>query len=217
MSLTIETTDKTAMAIFSRAFPNTNFRALTVREFRGPMSLNSYWSGGYRDYFVVLPIEGNGAASVPQNGSAFDERNLSLSELPAGFAVAVHHYGQRARGSLYLAADNITPMLAGPQQVSPWIEKAVLAVVCSLKSFARREQASRIGIGAAEYDATIAVLKGKRLLSAMGGATPDGRNLDNANRGASIQWNWGKLAIEGGRDCEEKRSAERIAAYYANA
>ena len=217
--ISIETTDKTALAIFRSAFPGTNFRSVTVTVFRGPMTLASYWSGGFRDYFAIVPIDvGSGkVASVRENGSGFTGETLALSELPAGFALACHSYGPRARGTLYVAAENVTPMLPAPGPVSPWVETAVLACVCSLKAFARREQAARLGIGAAEYDATIAALKAKRLLSAVGGATPEGRNVDSANRGESIQWHWAKLAMAGDRDSDEKRSAERMAAYYASA
>lgn len=109
----IYTTDKFAVELFRSAFGGTKFRKIRLQEFRGPMSLNSYWSSGYRDYFKIVRIaDGANLADVPQNGTPFDGKNFELSELPAGYAVAVHSYcGVRQYGALYLNAANLTPLL----------------------------------------------------------------------------------------------------------
>lgn len=173
------TNDRTAMEIFRRAFPDTNFREIRVCEFCGPMSLRSYWDGGSRDYFQVVRIaDGANLASIPQNGTPFDASSLELSALPDGFAVAVRTYsGQRQYGALYLNPANITPMLpAGGNELSD-DEKTILKLVRSYISSYRRQEAARSGIDAVRYDAAIASLKGRKLLTAQGGCTTEGKNV----------------------------------------
>jgi hypothetical protein len=176
---TIYTNDRAAMEIFGRAFPSTNFREIRVCEFYGPMPLRSYWDGGCRDFFRVVRIsDGVSLASIPQNGTPFDDASLELSALPDGFAVAVHTYsGQRQFGALYLNAANITPMLpAGGDDLSD-DEKTVLKLVRSYVSSYRRAEAARSGVDAARYDAAVSALKARKLLSAQGGCTTEGKNV----------------------------------------
>lgn len=58
-------------------------RKVHQREFRPGMSLNSYWSGGSRDYFfyVSVPVP-TVVKTIPQNGTPFDKLNLKADELP---------------------------------------------------------------------------------------------------------------------------------------
>jgi hypothetical protein len=72
-----------------------------------------YWDSGCRDYFQIVRIsDGQPLASIPQNGTPYDGKNLELSALPEGYAVAMHVYsGSNQYGYLYLHADNITKML----------------------------------------------------------------------------------------------------------
>ncbi len=176
---TITTSDPSAMAIFRRAFPSTNFRSINVEAFRGPMSLNSYWDSGYRDFFAVVRIsDGELLTKVAQNGTPYDGKNYELSALPDGYAVAVHHYaGQRQTGSLYLNAANITAMLPAPTADLTFEEKAVLLVTSGLKSFARRDEAACMGVKSEAYETALSGLKAKRLLNSAGAITIEGRNL----------------------------------------
>lgn len=215
----IYTSDPQALAIFRRAFPATNPRTVTLSEFTGPRSLASFWDAGNRDYFAIVRIsDGETLASLPQNGTPFDANAFELSALPEGYTLAVwSRSGGREFYRLELNRANLTPLLPAGGPAAAWIETAVLACVCSLKSAFRREQAARLGISAAEFDATIAILKSKGLLTANGGASNDGRNADTLARGASIQWNWSKLADAGDRDSEEKQAGERMRALYGSA
>lgn len=58
-------------------------RKVHQREFRQGMSLNSYWSGGSRDYFfyISVPVP-TVVKTIPQNGTPFDKLNLKADELP---------------------------------------------------------------------------------------------------------------------------------------
>lgn len=58
-------------------------KKMLVTKFR-PMSLNSYWSGGSRDYFFFVSPNGQVLRTVPQNGTPFDRLNLSCDRLEAG-------------------------------------------------------------------------------------------------------------------------------------
>lgn len=120
MKTFIKTTDQAAMRIFRAAFPNTKFRSVTIREFHGPMNLNSYWDSGCRDYFEIVRIsDGASLKSIPQNGTPYDAANFSLSELPEGFAVAEHSFsGCKQYGYLHLHPANITAMLPAPQTIT---------------------------------------------------------------------------------------------------
>lgn len=174
----IYTSDATALSVFRRAFPRTNFRSLAVYEFRGPKNLNSYWDSGYRDYFAIVPLVGNGPIKqIEQNGTPFDDKNYELSELPEGYALAVHHYsGTRQSGTLYLSKENITPMLPAPVELSR-DEKAVLIITRSLISRARDEERARWGMSAAQWDAARSSLTSRGLLLKSGAITNEGRNL----------------------------------------
>ena len=58
-------------------------KKVAVEKFH-PMSLNSYWSGGSRDYFFFLNTRGQVLRTVPQNGTFFDKLNLSCDKLEDG-------------------------------------------------------------------------------------------------------------------------------------
>jgi hypothetical protein len=137
MTPSFKTTDCHALRLFASAFPKTRFRKVRIHAFKGPMSLNSYWDSGYRDYFAVVAIaNGRPLGSVPQNGTPFDGKNLELSDLPSGFALAVHHYaGIKEYGSLHLNPADLTPMLPAPQDAS-----LAAAYECSTSNRRRRSR-----------------------------------------------------------------------------
>lgn len=112
----IKTTDRNVMSVFRAAFPSTKFRAVRVTEFRGPQSLNSYWDSGCRDYWQIVRLSDlQPIASIPQNGTPYDGKNLELSELPAGFALAQHVYsGCNQYGYLHFNAADLVKQL--PQE-----------------------------------------------------------------------------------------------------
>jgi len=52
-----------------------------------PMSLNSYWDGGSRNYFYFVNLNTFQVNQVPQNGTPFDRANLKADTLPDGNAI----------------------------------------------------------------------------------------------------------------------------------
>lgn len=57
-------------------------RKVIVEAFR-PMSLNSYWDSGSRDYFHFVDLNTFQVRTVPQNGTPFDHKNLKADTLEA--------------------------------------------------------------------------------------------------------------------------------------
>lgn len=174
----IATNDRHALALFASAFPQTKFRNLTLREFR-PMSLNSYWDSGYRDYFKLVRLDtGAPVASIPQNGTPFDGANYELSALPEGIALCVHHYqGTRQSGTIYLNPVNLAPLLPAPVALT-YEEKACLCVTRCAKPAYRLDMAKRdCGLTVDQWETAKASLQTKGLLASNGSITNDGRNV----------------------------------------
>ena len=71
----MKTLTESQIATIKRAF---NYRKKTVRvePYREGMSLNSYWSGGSRDYYSYVTLDGKIVETIPQNGTPFDRLNL---------------------------------------------------------------------------------------------------------------------------------------------
>lgn len=171
--------------LIKRAFPKFNGRRISVEMFRGPMSLASYWSGGYRDYYAVLPLDparSNAVLTAPQNGTPFDAGEMKLSALPEDCAVVCLHAGPHESVTVYVNQANLTPMLAAPVELTGG-ERTVLSYTAKLKpSYAgisnyRFHEANRdTGIQPAEWEASKASLIAKGLLNKAGAITDNGRN-----------------------------------------
>jgi hypothetical protein len=58
-------------------------RKVSVHPFT-PISLNSYWDGGSRDYFFFVSLNGAVLSTVPQNGTPFDRKDLRCESLEPG-------------------------------------------------------------------------------------------------------------------------------------
>jgi hypothetical protein len=58
-------------------------RKVSVQPFK-PMSLNSYWNSGSRDYFHFVSPTGTVLRTVPQNGTPFDRLDLKADTLNDG-------------------------------------------------------------------------------------------------------------------------------------
>lgn len=55
-------------------------RKVYVRPFT-PMSINSYWDSGSRDYYFFVSRDGVLLRTVPQNGTPFDRASLTCDTL----------------------------------------------------------------------------------------------------------------------------------------
>ena len=71
-------------------------RRVVVAEFK-PMSLNSYWCGGSRDYYFYVTPTGRVLETIPQNGTPFDKLNIKAETLEVGqLLVQTSVYGGKA-------------------------------------------------------------------------------------------------------------------------
>ena len=59
-----------------------NGRTIKEKPFgKYPVSVNSYWSGGDRDYWYLINLATGVSKEFPQNGTTFDRLNLSVESL----------------------------------------------------------------------------------------------------------------------------------------
>ena len=150
-----------------------------------PSRLDSYWSGGSKDSYVIYKLETGEVAQVHSNHPFFESNQPStLNELPVGFAIVKHtiFQGKDLGITIYGNAENITPLLPPAEELSV-DEDAVLFFTRSLKSSyagvknyrfvnARRET----GITEERWEKAKADLIKRKLLNKAGAITPSGRN-----------------------------------------
>lgn len=177
MNSPIYTSDRNAVELFRAAYPESNLRTVKIRRFVGPMSLNSYWQDGSRDYFRIMRTDGTPVHTVEQNGTPFDGKNHELSQLPAGNVLAEHSYfGNAQYATLYFNEADLVKMLPPTVELT-WGEKVVLAATRGYKPAFRLENAMRLtNIAQSDYDTAKQTLISKRLLNAIGAITNEGRN-----------------------------------------
>lgn len=130
----IYTNDNEALRIARTAFPQFTGKSVEVEEFKGPMRLDSYWSGGSRDYYVLVNLETYKVAEVPENGSGFIDKTYQMSELPQNLAVVNYHIGIHKSVTIYVNKENMIKMLPLSTDELSWAEKVVLVATRSLKS-----------------------------------------------------------------------------------
>lgn len=169
--------------VIKKAFPGYNGRHITVELFY-PMSLASYWSGGYRDYFAVVSLDPNqqNIASVPENASGFSAPEQYLETLPLNCALIRWHRGPHDSVSVFVNQDNLAKMLPGAMEIT-LPEKIVLAATRGYKSsYAGRkdnrfyEANSYTGISQEMWQKAKESCISKGLLNKAGAITDDGRN-----------------------------------------
>lgn len=176
-------------AIVARAFPEYSGKHYKVEPFRGPMRLESYWSGGSRDYWCAVKLTDGQTASVPENGTPFEPAVGELAELPENTALVLHHYGNYSYCCVYVRPDNLN-RLALPAAVElTRDQKVVLCATARLKSsyggisnYRFHEAHRRIGITQEGWDQAKAELITRGLLNRAGAISNAGRNAVEGTR-----------------------------------
>jgi hypothetical protein len=140
--------------IAAAAFPS-NRKPIVVSEFRGPVNVNSYWSDGSKDEYVLVDLVTLRTYSVPTSHPYFDRQEsgercgaLELTELPPNTALV---QGGIARGNpatvrVMLRPDNMVGLLPAPVSLGDE-EKVVLNIIASYRGGYRAEEFSRRGCG----------------------------------------------------------------------
>lgn len=187
-------TDPAVSMLLQKTFGATTLTKVAVTVYdSGGMSLTSYWSGGTRDYHMVVRLADMAVYTVPENGSGFATADLDWGstgmpvDLPApGYAVVTHTTGSYKAMSVCLHRDNAAKLLPAPCELA-WAERVVLAATRCLKSsyggvkdYRFTEARQQTGITRDEWDIARGVLIGRKLLNAAGAITIDGRNAAGA-------------------------------------
>lgn len=165
-----------------------NGRRLSAEVFR-PMSLNSYWDSGYRDYFKFFDLLTRDTKTVEQNGTPFDGKNYKVSDLPENTALVRIAHGKIETCTIFFRADQITKLLPAPTEELSGDELIVLAFVARYKnSYGGRsniqyiEAAGVYSITQEQWTAAKEKLIAKKYLMKSGAITPTGRNIANNSK-----------------------------------
>lgn len=188
----LKTTEPTARAILAASLPAAlNLREVTIAvQPPGNMNLTSYWSGGTRDYHVILDLATMQTVPIPENGSGFTAVDRACGpaglplELPQpGLAVVTYTDGCYKSARITLHPDNAAKLLKPAEECS-WTERVVLAATRSLKpgyggvkNFRFVEANRETGITADQYEQAKASLTARKLLNSAGAITTDGKNV----------------------------------------
>lgn len=164
-------------------FPNFNKREVKIETFSGPMLLNSYWSGGTRDYYAFLNLSTLKSVGVPENGSAFVTPNgIQCNSLPEGLALVRFTQGGYSAATIFLRPENIAPMLERRAELTRAEQIVLVATRCYKASYAgisdyRAKEIQRDDLlSMAEIQDARASLQGKGLLNKRNALTTAGKN-----------------------------------------
>jgi len=100
--------------IVQATYPSYRGRKVTIVPQRYPLNVQSYWSGGSRDYFVFLRLDIFAVAPMPAQ-SAFDKpvQGADAVTLPVGIACVEHSIfcGKDVGIRIHVNPENLVAML----------------------------------------------------------------------------------------------------------
>ena len=156
---------------------------LRVTAFVGPMSLNSYWDSGCRDYYSFYSLETKQVVTVAQNGTMFDGKDYGISDLPPSTVLVNRYSGRHDYCALYVRYDEIAKMLPAPTEQLSADESIVLGYTCRYKSsyagvsnFRYHKAKRDKGITLERWEAAKLACVARGFLNKAGAITPKGRN-----------------------------------------
>jgi len=165
-----------------KAFPSYTGRTFKLDNSGRPISLVSHWSGGSRDYYVVLQLGSNDTKAIPQNGTMFDTVNVEPISVPPGFLIVEHSIfcGKDMGITFHVNPETALTFLPEPVSLTD-AERLVLTLTRNLKASydgrkPRVDEAIRQGMSKANFEATQETLKIKGLLNKAGAITISGKN-----------------------------------------
>lgn len=188
--MTLYTSHPDVARLCLAAFPSYTGRKFKVCEFRGPMRLDSNWSGGSRNFWAILELATLKSAPIAENGTPWHPEIARAETLPPGFAVVEHTVfcGKDLGLTLHVGEDNLARLLPPAEEIS-WAQKVVLAATAGLKSsyggikdYRRHEAREDTGITDAEYLTAKSECQAKGWLNAAGAITNEGRNTIGTER-----------------------------------
>ncbi len=182
---TIYTDAPEVRAIAAIAFPGYSGKRFRVEPLSGNMRLDSYWSGGSRDYYCLVNMETRQTIPIPENGTPFSNGGqiFTLDNLPLNIALCEHSIfcGKDVGVKIYVHPDNLNRFaLAAPVDLT-LAEKIVLAYTRERKSSYNGQNRAQMaladsGLPLADWETAKAACIGKGLLKGNGAITDAGRN-----------------------------------------
>lgn len=171
------------MALVHAAFPEYKGKRINVESFRGPMTMQSYWSGGSRDYWSVVNMDTLKSIDIPENGTTWNPAIGPLKELPLNGAVVRYTMGPHESVGVYVNPANLNQFLLPETTELSRDHKIVLAATSGLKSsyggiknYRFHEASERTGITLERWEAAKAQLVKDGYLNKAGAITDNGRN-----------------------------------------
>jgi hypothetical protein len=130
---------------------------VTVREWRGPQRMNSYWDGGSKDEYALVELGSLKVWTVPDSHPHFDRKPngdrcgiLELRELPPGTCLVVGGVscGKPATIELQFRPENLAALLPAPE-VTPLSAQAIsaLRIISNIRGGFRIGEFQRAGLG----------------------------------------------------------------------
>ena len=184
--------DSNVGPIAAAAFPR-NRKDVSVKEFVGPMNVNSYWDGGSKDEYVLVDLATKRKIEFPTSHPYFDRKsdgercgNLVINELPENTALVCGgtFMGKPATVRILLRPDNMASLLPAPPSLSDE-ERSALNIIGSMKGGYRKDEFARCGLGFYDADNSHIVNLAAQGLVRVNKAgsisiTTDGRNARSA-------------------------------------
>lgn len=188
--------DDPAIERVLRAIGYTGRKPVRLRAAESVPLSGTYWDGGSRTSYYVANL-GTGEARAlphfdpPQFGGP---QKTPIQEIPAdkpGAAiVALSTFCGREMGpTIYVRPESLAPLLPERVELSE-AERRVLVLTASLNSRGRKDWREKAGVPKAAWDAVVATLAPRGLMTARGAITPDGRN---AVAGQREDYSWRSL------------------------
>ena len=182
----IYTDTKEVRDIAAIAFPSYAGKKFAVDTIAGNIRLDSYWSGGSRDFYALIDMATGRGIPVPENGTPFsnDGQIFTLDRFPANVALVQHTIfcGKDLGVTVLVHPDNLN-RFALPAPVELTLnQKIVLAFTNERKSSYngrnRQQMASgETGITAGQWDEAKAQCQAAGWLAKSGAITDAGRNV----------------------------------------
>lgn len=171
------------VSLVKKAFPEYNGRRISVEPFHGPMAMNSYWSGGSRDYWAIVNMVTGQQVQIQENGTPWNPGIAPLQALPVNAAIVRHGCGPYESVTVYVNPENLNRYMLPDSTELTRDQKIVLSATRGLKSsyagiknYRFSRAASIASITLEQWETAKAELISSGHLNKAGAITDDGRN-----------------------------------------
>lgn len=168
----------TVQTIVSATFPDFRKQRVRIIPFRGPVTVNSYWSEGHRDYWCLYSLTEKKVVHVPDSHPYFNKcGTVECRALPPNTVLVQRTYsGTHQYLTIY---GDLAPMLPKPVEVSEDEQAVLLATARYKNTYAGRTDIRfhESGLPRDRWDAAFTSCVAKKWLRKNGSLTLDGRNI----------------------------------------